>query len=44
MKQIEPFKPTFHLSKMASELKWDIQENLRVLKTNEGTTINSRVI
>ena len=23
MKQIEPFKPSFHLGQMASELKWD---------------------
>ena len=25
MMQIEPFKPTFHLGQMASELKWKIQ-------------------
>ena len=44
MKQIEPFKPSFHLGQMASELKWDKSNLLWELKTNENTVIKSKVI
>ena len=44
MKQIEPFKPSFHLGQMASELKWDKSNLLWELKTNENTVIKAKVI
>ena len=44
MKQIEPFKPSFHLGQMASELKWDKSNVLWELKTNENTAIKAKVI
>ena len=44
IKQIEPFKPSFHLGQMASELNWNKSESLWVLKTNESTEIKAKVI
>jgi len=44
MKQIEPFKPSFHLGQMASELKWDKSNVLWELKTNENTVVKAKVI
>lgn len=43
MKQIEPFKPTFHLSQMAQSLK-KLENGLWQLTTDEGTILEAPVV
>lgn len=43
MKQIEPFKPTFHLSQMAQSLK-KLDNGHWQLTTDEGTTLEAPVV
>ncbi len=44
MKQIEPFKPSFHLGQMANKLIWNKKEKFWTIKTDEETEISAKVI